>query len=167
MNAPSPEEMHARFETFTSRMEVRMHALETTVKSGFEGTDLQFGLIKEQFKQVGERFNQVDQRFGLVGERFKHTDARFDQIDRRLDRIEASLDRLHAFIAKLPYLIVGAILTIIVIMTFVINFASPVAGLRQQAGQQSAPAIGLLADAEAAKDDTKQVIRREGAGDRR
>ncbi len=146
MNAPSPEEMNARFETFTSWIEVRMHALETTVKTGFEGTDLQFALIKDQFK---------------------HADDQFKQIDQRLYRIETSLDRLHLLMAKLPYLVVGAILIIVAVMTFVLNYASPLARFRTQAPTQSAPVASLLADTEAAKDDAKQVIRREGAGDRR
>jgi archaellum component FlaC len=195
MNAPSPEEMNARFETFTSRVEDRMqtvvdmliderklntervHQMDQRfdqmgrrfdqVDQRFDQVDQRFDQVDKKFVQVDLRLERIDGRFEVVDARFEGIDKRFELFDKRLERLETLVDRLHAIALKLPLTIVGAIVTTVAIMTFVLNYATPLALLRNHVSTLAKPAAISLADAETAKDNTKQVVRREGASDRR
>ncbi len=179
MNAPSPEEINARFETFTSRVEERMQSVVDLVKEEGE-------LNKKRFDRIDQRFDLVDQRFDRADLRFERLDIKVDRVDMRIDsvddrvgavdqrfvlfderlgRLEDDVDRLHAIMLKLPYITVGAILTTVAIMTFVLNFATPLARLRTQTETQAAPTTNQLAEARLAHVDTKQRVWQVGVRD--
>ncbi len=129
--------------------------------------DLRFDQVDQRFDQVDRRLDRIDGRFDVVDARFEGIDKRFELFDKRLERLENLVDRLLGIALKLPLTIVGAIITTVAIMTFVLNYATPLALLRTQARIEAKPAVSLLADAKAAKDHAKQVIRRESTSDRR
>ncbi len=154
MNAPGPDELTAQCDAFKAEVEGRLQASEVVTTAKVDAMDAQATIHEQRFAQLARQLERIETN---VNARFNRIEDRSDHVDRQQDRVD---DKTTTLMLQQMTIILGAFVAIVTAMTFILNYATPLALLRPA----PAPAIAAAAAASApdpkpAKEGAQKIVR--------